>query len=62
MNVQEYYENMNYCPACKKAKALEIIKKCCLLGVYPCGIYELAFTTKIDITKEEYDLLKEILL
>ena len=26
MNVQEYYENMNYCPTCKKAKALEIIK------------------------------------
>lgn len=44
-----------------KLKALEIIKKCCLLGSYPNGTYELAFSTKIDITKEEYDLLKEII-
>ena len=45
----------------KALKALEIIKKCCLLGAYPNGTYELAFSTKIDITKEEYDLLKDVL-
>ena len=45
----------------KSLKALEIIEKCCLLGAYPNGTYELAFSTKIDITKEEYDILKEIL-
>ena len=38
-------------------KALEIIKKCCLLSKT-----ELAFTNKIEITQEEYELLKEVLL
>ena len=40
----------------KKLKALEIIKKCCLLSKH-----ELAFTNKIEISQEEYDLLKEVL-
>ena len=45
----------------KSLKALEIIKKCCLLGMYGYGDYELSFVNKISITQEEYDLLKEAL-
>lgn len=59
-NVMEYYDELGHCPSCKKIKALKILIKCCLLTKYPNG-YELAFTTKIEISKEEYDLLKEIL-
>ena len=40
----------------KKLKALEIIKKCCLLSKH-----ELVFTNKIEISQEEYYLLKEVL-
>ena len=47
-------------------KALEIIKPYCLVADYktddPDTRYELAFCKKICITKEEYELLKEVLL
>ena len=47
-------------------KALEIIKPYCVIADYktddPDTSYELAFCKKICITKEEYDLLKEVLL
>lgn len=46
----------------KKLKALEIIKPCCIVAKYPDNTYELAFCKKICIEKEEYDLLKEVLL
>lgn len=45
----------------KKLKALEILKDCCLVNE-GFGGYELAFAIKKNITKEEYDLLKEVLL
>lgn len=40
----------------KQLEALEIFKKCCLLSKT-----ELAFTNKIEITEEEYELLSEVL-
>ena len=50
----------------KHNKVLEIIKPCCIVADYktddPDTSYELAFCKKICITKEEYDLLKEVLL
>ena len=46
----------------KELKALEIIKECCIVAEYPDTTYELAFCRKICIEKEEYDLLKEVLL
>lgn len=48
-----YVKEMKYA---KQEKALEIIKKCCLLSKY-----ELAFTNKIEISQEEYELLNEVL-
>ena len=46
-------------------KVLEIIKPYCLIADYktddPDTSYELAFCKKVCITKEEYDLLKEVL-
>ena len=49
----------------KHIKALEIIKDCCIVAEYPVleeeNKYELAFCNKICISKEEYDLLKEVL-
>ena len=49
----------------KSLKALEIIKEFCIVADYKTDDiytrYELAFCKKICITKEEYDLLKEIL-
>ena len=49
----------------KEHKALEIIKETGMLSVYQDfkGIYYLCFNnTAIEISKEKYDLLKEILL
>lgn len=46
----------------KKLKALEIIEPYCIVAKYPDDTYELAFCRKICIEKEEYDLLKEVLL
>lgn len=45
----------------KKLKALEILKDCCLVRE-GFGGYELGFAMKKNITKQEYDLLKEVLL
>ena len=49
----------------KELKALEIIKPYCLVADYGCDNeedrYELAFCKKVCISKEEYDLLKEVL-
>ena len=58
MNVIEHYENMNYCPNCKKLKALEIIKN------LPQEEKEMLINAVYTYTKneEEYELLKEVLL
>ena len=46
----------------KGLKALEIIRHCCIVAKYPDDTYELAFCKKICIEKEEYELLKGVLL
>ena len=61
----EEYEKMGYCPNCRKLKALEIIKPFISLEIYKEDSYVqyiLWFNgkDKVLISKEEYDLLKEI--
>ena len=64
--IKEYVElTYNFNSIEKILKALEIIKDCCIVAEYPVleeeNKYELAFCKKICISKEEYDLLKEVL-
>ena len=58
MNVMEYYENMNYCPNCRKLKALEIIKQHKLLNYV---IKNPKFAAVYKLSAEEIEQLKEIL-
>lgn len=67
MNVMEYYENMNYCPACKERKALEIIKKkkvnvLTFRFARSLDVYNKIMLKEQKLTQDEYALLKEVLL
>lgn len=51
-----------YCFIEKQLKALEIIKDCCIVAKYPNNTYELSFAIKKTISKEDYEILKKVLL
>ena len=61
MNVMEYYEDMNYCPACKERKALKIIKNKQVEIRWVVGNIP-TIDAVYGLTDKEYNLLKEVLL